>query len=513
MIKIMIVDDMPIFLEYLKNCIDWNQYGFDICCEAKDGREALQLFEQFYPDVVITDITMPYVDGLALSEQLMQQYSDVSIILITGNNEFEYARRAVKIGVCDYIVKPFEKEELILSLLKLQDNMNRAIELKSAEREEHRQREYELQKLILKSNHGATMLEFQSEFFLVCTMQFMVRQTGDYEKIMNWESILISMIRGMLELNGTSEIFRDFQNHIVILMNFTAEQDMKQYQLYELMDLSKIIKTQLGLETTIAVSDCCYGTMSIREGYYRTLQLLNEESGANYGAVRDDRKIEKKKNAAYVSWEAIGQLHKSMEQLNYELVCQTMQRELDRFLMTENPEQMKLFYTCFLSVLFTNIITNGRTMEDIFGEEFQPYQVIGEIRGTREESTRILEYYQKYINYEITSVHTNSKSYQIMEEAKQYVENHYAESSLSITEIAKALFINQTYLRKMFKSGMNMTLSEYITKYRMTKAKQLLQDTNDKLSLISEEVGYADVSYFSKCFKKYYGVSPKGLTR
>ena len=122
MIKIMIVDDMPIFREYLTSCIDWNAYGFELCCEAKNGKEALEKFEVFYPDIVLTDINMPHIDGLELAERLMESYPDVSVVLISGHSEFEYARQAIKIGVSDYIVKPFEKEELILTLLKLQDN-------------------------------------------------------------------------------------------------------------------------------------------------------------------------------------------------------------------------------------------------------------------------------------------------------------------------------------------------------------------------------------------------------
>ena len=82
----MIVDDMPIFLEYLKGCLDWNQYGFEICCEAKDGREALEKIPEYYPDVVLTDITMPYVNGLELADRIVKDYPNISVILITGNN-------------------------------------------------------------------------------------------------------------------------------------------------------------------------------------------------------------------------------------------------------------------------------------------------------------------------------------------------------------------------------------------------------------------------------------------
>ena len=84
MIRIMIVDDMPIFLEYLRGCIDWGAYGFEICGEAHDGKEAIEKMETLYPDIILTDITMPHVDGLKLAEHVAENYPDVSVILITG---------------------------------------------------------------------------------------------------------------------------------------------------------------------------------------------------------------------------------------------------------------------------------------------------------------------------------------------------------------------------------------------------------------------------------------------
>ncbi|MCH4886532.1 response regulator [Acidaminobacter sp. JC074] len=129
MIKVMIVDDMPIFREYLREAIDWAHYGFEICCEAKNGKEALDLLEVHEPDIVLSDITMPFIDGLELSELLKDKYQNTEVVLITGNSEFEYAKKAVKLGVADYIVKPFEKEELIVTLLKLKDNITKAMEV------------------------------------------------------------------------------------------------------------------------------------------------------------------------------------------------------------------------------------------------------------------------------------------------------------------------------------------------------------------------------------------------
>ena len=149
MIKIMIVDDMPIFLEYLRSAIDWEAYGFELCCEAKNGVEAYENAVIYSPDIVLSDIKMPYMDGLTLTEKLSELNPEIAVVLITGNSEFEYARRAIKLGVVDYIVKPFEKEELILTLLNLQDNINKAIEMKQEKKDKlYLKREELLRQLI-----------------------------------------------------------------------------------------------------------------------------------------------------------------------------------------------------------------------------------------------------------------------------------------------------------------------------------------------------------------------------
>lgn len=175
MIKLMIVDDMPLDREYLRNFIDWKSYGFDACCEAKDGIEALALFEEYQPDIILTDIVMPHMEGLKLSEEILRNYPDTSIILITGNSEFEYARKAVKLGVCDYIVKPFEKEELIITLLKLQDNMNQVLEYQAEMDVVIKERQEQKLRQLIYAHHRYKSLQAPcnviSEYFIVATIQ------------------------------------------------------------------------------------------------------------------------------------------------------------------------------------------------------------------------------------------------------------------------------------------------------------------------------------------------------
>lgn len=128
MLKILIADDEPKFREYLKKAINWEEYGFVICAEARNGVEALDLAHKHQPHVALLDINMPLMNGLTLAENIKEQLKNICIIFITGYNEFEYARKAIKLGADDYVLKPFKKEELISTLLKLKVRIQMVLE-------------------------------------------------------------------------------------------------------------------------------------------------------------------------------------------------------------------------------------------------------------------------------------------------------------------------------------------------------------------------------------------------
>lgn len=517
MLKIMIVDDMPIFLEYLRGCIDWEAYGFTICAEAHDGKEALEMMEQEYPDVVLTDITMPYIDGLELSEIITKQYPDTSVILITGNNEFEYARRAVRIGVCDYIVKPFEKEELLLSLLKLQDNINRALEAKNEKEEiESQKRENILRKLIL-GKHKSWEKHFEqfeqngiifcSKYFLVCTMKFENMDMDRLEGISNWESILIQMLKSKIEIEGCFYVFRDFENNILLLLNFKEESEMKAYKTYELLDLNKVVKDSLKIDATIGVSDFCYGLEQVKDGYVQSQQAIMRKDKEAIGKVFDYKKMDTITEQSYYSWNAIDRLHQALEQLDEEMIRASIHEEVAHVEEIGNEQMSVYIYSGLISVLLTNVINSGRTIEAVFGTDFRPYEEMKDLADGEQREKKMIEYYLKSLEFE--KKNKDTKSHQIVEKIKEYIGEHYMEPELCIADISKELLVNQTYLRSMFKAEMNITILEYITKYRMQLAKKMIRETDDKFSIIAEKTGFSDVSYFSKSFKKFYGMTPK----
>lgn len=512
---------MPIFLEYLKGFIHWEEYGFEICAQASNGKEAYEKIEECYPDIILTDITMPYMDGLELAEKVMKDYPDISVILITGNNEFEYARKALKIGVCDYIVKPFEKEELILSLLKLQDNINKALESSNIQQNDsHKRKETILQKGILgnkdeeskwKNELKEVGVDFVSDYYLIGCVQLQMKQESDIENFLNWESVMISMLKDTIRVNGIYELFRDFQNNIVFIINFENEQEQMRYRAYELLDFPKIIDRRLGMECLICFGDYCKSIGDLGKEYYKIQETLKNSNGEKIIKLFEENKKYETIDEYSYRPQFLTELNEALANKEPEKFKQLWNKEWEiAFSSADEASKLQLFAT-LLALLLTDIVNSGRSIESVYGEEFRPHNELYMILDLEERVKKLLLYYECWLNKAVQKTVSHSRI--IAEKARAYIQVHYMDGDLNISDISQELYINQTYLRKMFKEEMGMTLLEFITKYRMHMAKQLLLNTEHNLSEIAELVGYNDVSYFSKCFKKYYQVSPKQMTK
>jgi two-component system response regulator YesN len=504
---------MPIFLEYLRGCIDWKSYGFEICAEAHDGREALEKLEDCCPDVLLADITMPYVNGLELARIAAEKYADVSTILITGNSEFEYARQAVKLGVCDYIVKPFEKEELILSLLKLRDNVNRALESRNrTEQAQALEREEALRTLLLSSDETAVArslsgagVSFYGGCFLVCALHLSAERVGTMEQVMNWEAILMQLIAGMLEKDVRAQICRDYESNIVLILNFQEESAMRDYKVYDLQELARIVRSQLGLECRIAVSDYCYALGEVSTGYRQTLQALSRGGADAAQPVLDYKKMAFAPQDAFYSPLAIQQLNRALAAGSAAQAEKVIEQEWQAVCRQRSEHAENSFVLSVLSVLMVDIVAHGQTAADVLGAD--PYERMAQLAGTEEKKNAVVGYCRLWL--EGGREHAESAEHAVAQKAQQYIHAHCADADMSIPDISRALALNQTYLRRIFKEETGLTLTEYITKFRLETAQDLMRDTDATLAVIAEKTGYSDVSYFSRSFKKYFGVSPR----
>jgi two-component system response regulator YesN len=349
--------------------------------------------------------------------------------------------------------------------------------------------------------------------YLVCGIRFRSDGLLDPERLSNWGELIRDILEGMIEIDGKFVVFRDYESHLMVLMNFRSRGEAAEFKGYEFTDLISIIRNQLNVETSIAISDFCESDLEIRAGFSRVLQTLRIKgpgqvwdcrkrgySRATMGpesdghaldvvtsVIRDLRELQEEKLDADIAaaWEAVGREGASMH-LSYESLS-----------------------SAILSILLTDIINAGISLKTLYGDAGNPEQMLAEAMDPEERKMLLLEFCHRRIEY--GKEKKNESSDDVVGDVIRYMEKNFGNTGLSIADILGQVPVNQTYLRKMFKEETGKTLNEYLTGIRMEKAKELILDTQDKLADIAWQTGYSDVSYFSNCFKKYFGTSPKSL--
>lgn len=518
MIKIMIVDDMPIFLEYLRTAIDWGAYGFELCCEAKNGVEALEKAVFFQPDIVLSDIQMPYMNGLILTEKLQELNPEISVVLITGNSEFEYARRAIKLGVVDYIVKPFEKEELILTLLSLQDNINKTIELKQDKKDEqYLIRERLLRQLIYVKEideilpvqlieNGLNLKNNQYFFITAIEIEAVEKSIDVSEKAMNWKSVIGDLYKDYMQSEGTEYFFTDYESR-VLFINVLENKENYSLDQEELDHFMGFIRERLSMNVTIGIGGVYSGLGGIRRSYLESVNALSHRFQASGNkAIWYDAISQEEKTYGFYSAEINEIILNHLHQLNADHtieVIETVFKEADTKRFSQEYKRMNNMG--LISLLLSYLVKAGKNISDVFPDQFHPYNVLN--HGNDDEQRRFIKMsYSRAFTY--LMAHRETRASQIARDAKRCIDENYSNPEFNMNDLSKKLLVNQTYLRKMFKEEMGMTISEYLSKVRMDRASFLVIEGIYKLSAISEMVGYSDPGYFSKCFKNHFGVSP-----
>ncbi|WNR46288.1 response regulator [Paenibacillus roseipurpureus] len=519
--KIIIVDDESIFREYLRTVLDWEAYGFDICAEAKNGLEALEQVELHRPDIALVDITMPFMDGLELTEQLKERYPATSVVLITGHNEFDYARKALKLGVEDYILKPFSKDELVLTLLKLQKEHEKAREERSTLIENQQlMKESYLNHLLSPEYHQSseeTALRLQqlgesftSSLFVVACIEIdhMDVKWNQVSERLLWKYAVTNILNEALEETGHHLIFNGPEGRIICLVEHLGSRELEVPALDGYEKLIFLIKKYLKFTITIGVGRSQSGFTGIRTSYLEALEALQ-----NKFVLGNDRVIAYGTNALDSGKEAL-----FPTEINEELLVllrmhqgDKVEEKLEEVFHSIREQRLSLEYTYvismgLISVCLSYITEMGHPIADCFGEAFYPYSEIKRLGSIESTSAWIKELFGKAMQY--THKHKKTRSSKIAQSAKDYIEANYGDTELQLDQIAQQVYINPSYLRAVFKKEIGMTVTDYVTHVRMHKAKELLGKGNIRLSDIAEQIGVSDPSYFSKSFKKFFGYSP-----
>lgn len=528
--RIMIVDDEEeIRLGIIKK-IDWEANGFIVVGDAENGQDALEKAEKLQPDVIMTDIKMPFMDGLELGKKLVQLMPSIKIIVFSGCDDFEYAHRAIKINVVEYVLKPINSIELTEVLIRLKNQLDQ-------EYNEKRNMET-LYKYYVKS------LPVIREQFLVGAIEGKINKDQWDEQAeglgidFNYDYLSVALIHadGTLTLgegeNNISiqkeatlvpisikkiidENMNDYckfvsflySNMVIIIGNFEKKEDILQF-IKGINEVCKIYERVMDLTISAGVGYVCENPYEIRFSYRSAQNALDYRFvlGTGKAIYIDDVEPDNSIRLQFEEQEERAMLNsiKISSEEEIETIIGNLFSKMEDLLLPF--KQYKIYIMEIITPILKLVQAYNLDIEDIFGKNFDCYGFLGEFNSIHEVKKWLVQKAIK-VNVYIKRERINS-SMLLIEKAKQYIKDNYADFDVSVEKLCSELHVSPTYFSTIFKRETGMNFVNYLTIVRLEEAIKLLNTTDDKTYIIAEKVGYPEANYFSYVFKKQFGVSP-----
>lgn len=504
MYKVLIVDDERIIREGIANAISWEDNGFTLLGTATDGIDAYEKIKNDVPDIVITDIIMPGMNGVDLIAKVSGEYKEISFIILSGHGEFDYASRAMEFGVKHYILKPCDEGTIIPVLEKVRNEKK--------EKEDFLESiNYNLKKVIpqvkeqflrefamggrysnYEINYFRDLFEIREDKFKLVILKIV----GEHDLLKKFalKNIACELIQE--DRVCLSSILED---NIIILIN--------SINLDELSNIFTKIKETFFQHfkaiTSIAVSNE-NSFKNIQEMYDEVQECLKYEFYLGEGSIITNKDIEFEDideiSELKVDYDAIGTAIKTGDVESINLKLKSLFEVIDR-----KKVEIEIAKTYCIELFL--VIIRQQAIEKI--REYS--KGISKIDNMSTLSQ--IYKYIKDIAYEIAKKNyddTNKNYGMVINEVVKCIEDNISNEDLSLTWIAKeVLFMNENYLGKLFHKQTNEKFSQYVMRSRMEKAKDLIISNDYKIYEITERIGFADnTQYFSQVFKKYTGYTP-----
>ncbi|WP_334290747.1 response regulator [Oribacterium sp. NK2B42] len=524
--SVMLVDDEEDVINVIIHKIDWEALGFSVQGYAHNGLEALEMAEEEQPDVVMTDIKMPYMDGLELAKRLKQQYPTIKIIIFSGFDEFEYAKEAIRLEAEEYILKPIDATELSEVFKRIKSALDKEFDEKQ---NINMLKTYYQESLpILQENFYTSLIEGRvaEENLLRDMMDYQVSLDGPvYDVVILHNSIslapeginpvLITMsVRKLweeqMEERWKAKFF-SYLGNIVIIVQMERESDVTQ-----LTDacqvLCRLSKRVSNATITAGIGKPVSGIMSLPKAYegareaisYRVIygrgQAINiSEIAPERNKTPDNLKAEPVDQKLYAVFKAI-----KMDSVD------NLDMEVERYISEEMPvnpsiQDYRFFVMDMVSEIYRFIKSNHIDTTEIFERDEDPYEKVQHM--DKQELTEWL----RSVTHEIREILRTSRqdtTKGFVSKAIDYVRDNYSNKDLTVESMCSYLGISSAYFSTVFKKETGKTFINYLTDMRMEMAVRMLLDENEKTYVIAEAVGYSDPNYFSYAFKKKFGVSP-----
>jgi two-component system response regulator YesN len=514
--KVFFVEDEIVTREGIRDNVDWKANNFEFCGEATDGEMALALLRTARPDVLLTDIKMPFMDGLQLSKIVRERMPWVKIVILSGHDEFEYAQQAIQLGVTEYLLKPVTVQNLHQVLQRLSAQLDR--ERKEQENLQYLREQIEenrailRERLLLKVVVGALSsteaiekgqllgLDLIARCYLVVILKMELIDRSehfDYDEYQQAQQIVSNPVDNMPDVF----LLRKDWEEMVLVMKGNAPELLEEER-ERLLDLIKREVKKTRYQLTIGIGTPKKRIAELHQSFVEALisiQKAADEKNNRLTKTVDKTDLLKVDRAAVENYLRCG-----------------IKGDFDQFF---NSYIRPLGETALTSYLIKNyifvdvVLATVKLVNELGGDIDQVVPELDSIETTL-ASIKTVEQLREQV-YRILSRtlafrdrHTSLHYIGTIQQAKNYIDHRYMEPELSLNDVAAHVNLSPSHFSGVFSKETCQTFKEYLTEIRITKAKELLRTTALRSADIAYQVGYSDPHYFSHVFRKVTGLSP-----
>ena len=514
-VKVLIVDDEKLERVLINKSVEWEKNGLEVIGEAANGEEALDFFDVNQPDLILTDINMPFMDGVTFAQHIRERSKSCHIIMLTGYREFEYARKAVTLGVDEFLVKPINAQEVSEAVISSRKKIEQ--EWGTDRKMIHLQQEAADNQRLLRDAFLQRLLEYRVEeeeamhklqMFQLTSLTEMcicvcVSPHGPEKK--SKQKYCRQMEQWAREHTSAKVCFIHYLNHVILFYGADQAEGMEA----EMQTLLKEMADSEDCVVTISISEAKQGLKGISEAYRQTQKV------SALGMISSEKRV-----WHYDDYIKIWNRRRKMPEMNwkdFEIAMAGGSRErieecIDNYIgqlredITPEGIYLKIMAIEISEQMTGSLARQGKDVADVVGEQ-QYYQGITQIDNV-DTMGLFLKKVAGHVLEQTTRLRT-PKGNALVANVKVLVEQNLSNPDLSLSMIAQRLYMNGSYLSRVFKQETGENLIEYITRKRIEKSMQLVDETPLKAYEIAERVGIKDAHYFSICFKKYVGVTVK----
>ena len=528
MYKVLLVDDEALIREAISENIRWEEMGFELLGSCENGREAMKVIKETPPDLLLTDICMPYVDGIELARYVHENYPDTKTVIISGYDEFEYAKQAVRYQVMEYILKPVTPAELTEVLQKARESLDEKYsrsrtlkKLKGAYLSNRPLLRGRFLNSLLRGNERLDSLEEKMEELDIslpgCFYNTAIVEGDDLSPFLSQYSdvrdelalfSIYNITQELVEQTGAGVAFQGMDERTILIFSGDSKEELAKRMEDILAEVQQTVQKLLLIETTVGVGEAVLGLGLLNQSFEKAKSAMELKFLMGGNQILHSEPLDARAGTLFIDvpkWaDRVVLAVKAGNEAEIEQIVREFAQEIRNLYIRRNRSIM---YVQNLLLTVVNTVTLTEEKENqIVQEEKELMNRIYSYEHLTDMATDVIDLFCRISGLLNEQRDSYGKKQALL--ALEYIEKNYMNSDINLNSVCNYLAMSTSYFSTLFKSYTGETFIEALTKKRMEKAKALLENTSMKAYEVAGEVGFGDPHYFSIAFKKATGKTP-----